>query len=91
MRRIGDQVALPVEQGAGEIQPFLDVHRRGRVLQRHAHLLGDRHEEIGHDLEHHRVGLGGGGGGGAGSRAGEDEIVVRIHLGPPAGFDDGGL
>ena len=47
-----------VEQRAGEIEPLLDVDRIGGVLQRDAHLLGDRHEEIVEDLEHHRIGLG---------------------------------
>ena len=47
-----------VEDGAGEIEPLLDVDRIGGVLQRHAHLLGDRHEEVVEDFQHHRVGLG---------------------------------
>ncbi len=45
------------EHRAGEIEPLLDVHRIGGVLQRHAHLLGDRHEQIVEDLQHHRVGM----------------------------------
>jgi hypothetical protein len=35
-----------VENRAGEIEPLLDVHRGGGFLQRLAHLLGDRHEEV---------------------------------------------
>ena len=58
MRRIGDQIAVGVEHRAGEIEPLLDVHRIGGVLQRHAHLLGDRHEEVVEHLQHHRVALG---------------------------------
>ena len=46
-----------VEHRAGEVEPLLDVDRIGGVLQRHAHLLGDRHEEVVEDLQHHRIGL----------------------------------
>ena len=58
MRGVGDQRAGAVEDRAGEVEPLLDVHGRGRVLQRHAHLLGDRHEEVVEHFEHHRVGFG---------------------------------
>ena len=58
MRRVGDQPALGIEERAGEVEALLDVHRIGGVLQRHAHLLGDRHEEVVEDLEHHRVAVG---------------------------------
>ena len=50
--------AVAVEDRAGEIEPLLDVDRVGGVLQRHAHLLGDRHEEVVEHLEHDRIGLG---------------------------------
>ena len=90
MRRIGDEVAGPIEERAGEIQPFLDVDRRGGVLQRHPHFLGDRHEQVRHDLEHDRIGLGARGGGGAGHGAGEDEVAERIDPRLPAGLDHGG-
>ena len=90
VRRVGDEPAFAVEDGAGEIEPFLDVDRIGRVLQRHAHLLGDRHEEVVEDLEHDRIGL---------ARAdrpaalllhvaAQDDVVARVDLGPPAGLDD---
>jgi hypothetical protein len=46
-----------VEHRAGEVEPLLDVHRRGGVLQRHAHLLGDRHEQVVEHFQHHRIGL----------------------------------
>ena len=49
---------VAVEHRAGKVEPLLDVHRIGGVLQRHAHLLGDRHEEVVEHLQHHRVGLG---------------------------------
>ncbi len=32
VRRVGDQAALLVEQGAGEIEPLLDVHRMAGLL-----------------------------------------------------------
>ena len=58
VRRIGDQRAVGGEHRAGEIEPLLDVHRIGGVLQRHAHLLGDRHEQVVEHFQHHRIGLG---------------------------------
>ena len=58
VRRVGDQVARGIEQRAGEVEPLLDVDRVGGVLQPQAHLLGDGHEQVVEDLEHHRVGLG---------------------------------
>ena len=56
VRRVGDQVAVGVEQRAGEIEPLLDVDRVRGVGERHAHLLGDRHEQVVEHLEQHRVG-----------------------------------
>ena len=56
VRRVGDQVALGVEQRAREIEPLLDVDRVRGVGERHAHLLGDRHEQVVEDFEQHRVG-----------------------------------
>ena len=44
-----------VENRTRKVEPLLDVHRIGRVLQGDAHLLGDRHEEIVEDLQHHRI------------------------------------
>ena len=55
VRRVGDQLALAVEQGAAEIEPLLDVHRVRGVLQLQTHLLGDIHEQIVEDLEQHRI------------------------------------
>jgi hypothetical protein len=55
VRRVGDEVALGVEQRAREVQPLLDVHRVRRVLQLQPHLLGDVHEQVVEDLQHHRV------------------------------------
>ena len=58
MRGVGDQRARRVEQGAGKIEPLLDIDRSCGRLQRDAHFLGDRHEQIAENLEHHRVGVG---------------------------------
>ena len=58
VRRVGDQRGVGGEDRAGEVEPLLDVHRIGGVLQRHAHLLGDRHEQVVEHLEHDRIGLG---------------------------------
>ena len=58
VRRVGDQRPSCVEHRAGEVEPLLDVHRIGGVLQRDAHLLGDRHEQVVEHLQHHRVGFG---------------------------------
>ena len=41
MRCIGDQRTVAVENGAGEIEPLLDVDRVSGVLQGDAHLLGN--------------------------------------------------
>ena len=51
-------IRLPVgvEQRAGEIEPLLDVHRVRVFGERHAHLLGDRHEQVVEHLEQHRIG-----------------------------------
>ena len=92
MRRVGDQRAIAVEHGAGEIEPLLDVDRVGGVLQRHAHLLGDRHEQIVEHFEHHRIGAGA-----DRTRPVElfdppqHEVIFRRQLGLPAIFDHHGL
>ena len=59
MRRIRHQPAIGIEDRAGEIQPLLDVHRGGGVLQRRAHFLGDGHEEIGEHFQRDGIGVGG--------------------------------
>ena len=90
VRRVGDQVALGVEQRAGEVEPLLDVDRVRRVGERDAHLLGDRHEQVVEHLEQHRIGR----------RADrvralrrldalEHEMVARRQRRAPAGLDDG--
>ena len=98
VRRVGDEGAGVVEDGAGKVQPFLDVDRGGGVLQRHAHLLGDRHEEVVEDFEQH--GIGALATGRTGAESGEarllldalqEDVVLRRRLGRPAGLDDDGL
>ena len=81
VRRIGDQPPVAVEDRAGEVEPLLDVDRIGGVLQHHAHLLGDRHEQVVEDLEHHRVGLGADGGAlGQGHDAVEHDRVAGVTV-----------
>ena len=89
VRRIGDEPSLTIEHGAGKVEPLLDVDRIGGVLQRHAHLLGDRHEEMVEDLEHDRVGLGADRlASGHRLDARHHHMVFRRDLGAPAVFDD---
>ncbi len=92
VRRVGDEAAVAVEHCAGEVEPLLDVDRIGGVLQGHAHLLGDRHEEVVEDLEHDRIGLGADGDAlRQGNGAGHDDMVERGDRRLPAGLDDDGL
>ena len=58
VRRIGNQRAVGGKNRAGEIEPLLDVDGIGGVLQRHAHLLRNGHEEIVEYFQHHRIGRG---------------------------------
>eukprot|EP00982_Pelagococcus_subviridis_P008144 30817-Pelagococcus_subviridis.AAC.1 len=46
VRRVGDEAAVGAEQRAAEVQTLFDVRRRGRALQRSAHLLRDAHEPV---------------------------------------------
>ena len=55
VRRIGNQVALCVKQGAAEVKALLDVDRVRRVLQLQPHLLGNIHEQIVENLQQHRI------------------------------------
>ncbi len=90
VRRVGDQRAVAVEHRAGEVEPLLDVDRIGGVLQRHAHLLGDRHEQIVEHFEHHRIGAGcrWRGARASFSRPPQHQMILRGELGPPAVLDD---
>ncbi len=56
VRRIGHQPAVGVEQGAGKVQPLLDIDRVGGAFQRRAHGLGHAHEAAVEQLQSHRVG-----------------------------------
>ena len=57
MRGVRDQPPARIENGAGEVEPLLDVDRARGVLQRIAHLLGDRDEEIVEHFEQDRIGM----------------------------------
>ena len=91
VRRVGDQVAVGVEDRAGEVEPLLDVHRVGGVGERDPHLLGDRHEQVVEDLEQHGIrrrpervrALGR-------DHALQHEVVARRERCAPAGLDHGG-
>ena len=92
VRGVGDQPTLAVEDRAREVEPLADVDRRGAVLKRAAHFLGDRHEKAVEDFEADRVGSGqvvarddlcSGR-----ARAGEEQSALALDLGAPAGFDD---
>ena len=87
MGRVGHQVAIRVENRAGKVQPLLYVHRPRGVFQRHAHLIGDGHEEVVEDLEQHRIDLGAGGmGAGFGRGAFENQVAHAVQMRRPAGF-----
>ena len=88
MRRVGDEIARLVEDRAGKVEPFLDVHAPGGVGERRAHLVGDRHEQVVENLEQHRVGFRPGGGRAAlGGGAGEHEVAGSVDFGRPVRFD----
>mmetsp|Transcript_96225 Transcript_96225/g.207639 ORF Transcript_96225/g.207639 Transcript_96225/m.207639 type:complete len:513 (+) Transcript_96225:322-1860(+) len=57
VRRVRHQAALRVEDGAGEVEPLLDVDRDRGPLQAPAHLLRDAHEAVGEQAEPDRVQL----------------------------------
>ena len=91
MGGVGDEMALAVEEGAGEVEALLDVDGIGGVDEGGAHLFGDGHEEVVEYFEHDGVGAGADGRGAPrGFGAGEQEIPLVGDLGPPFGFDDGG-
>ena len=85
---VGDELALAVEEGAGKVQAFLDVHRVGSVGQGHPHLLGDGHEKVVEDLQ--QDGIDGSTDGDprrAGLVAGQDQFAAWPYLALPAGLD----
>ncbi|GKT94385.1 LOW QUALITY PROTEIN: uncharacterised protein [Colletotrichum tofieldiae] len=72
VRGVGDELSGGGEDGAGEVEAFLDGGRDGGALEGGAHLLGDGHEAVGKDGELDRVDwLGRRRGGEVGSGSGE--------------------
>ena len=53
--RIGDEVAVGGEEGAGEVEALLDVRADRRLLQRPAHRLRDAHEPVSKERQQDRV------------------------------------
>ena len=91
VRRVGDELALGVEQRAGKIEPLLDVDRVGGGLQPQAHLLGDRHVQVVEHFEHHRVHRGADGEARrARLDAAQHQVIERRDLGLPARLHHGG-
>ena len=90
---LATSAAVRVEHRAGEIQPLLDVDRIGGVLQRHAHLLGDRHEEVVEDLQHHRIGARADArcAAGSGTARASTRWLRGVSSAAPAVLDDDGL
>ena len=56
VRRICDERALRIEEGAGKIETLTDVYRDCGRLQHGAHLLRDLHEPVIEELESRRIG-----------------------------------
>jgi hypothetical protein len=89
VRGVGHQVSVGIEEGAGEVQAFLDVDGLGGGLEAGAHLFGDGHEEVVEDLEQHGVGFCVGSGTLRNRDAFHDQMPVVGRRGPPAVVDDG--
>src|SRR5262249_28603552 len=87
VRGVGDEPSPRVEDRAGEIEPLLDIDRARCVLQRVAHLLCDRGEQIVEDFEHHRVGALAHAGGLLLGDARQHEVIARGDLGLPFRLD----
>ncbi len=81
VRGVGDEAAVGVEQGAGEVEPLLDVHRAGGALQRGAHGLGHAHEAAVEQLQGHGIGPVQGLDGGRGPRGGADQADQPVRVG----------
>ena len=88
MRGIGDQRTRRIKNGAREIQPFFNIDRKRGVLQRIAHLFGNRHKQIIEHFQHHWVAI-------CANRhprcnshnTPNDKIANRGHFGLPTRFD----
>ena len=44
MRCVSDEIAVCIENCAGEIESFLDIYRVTRIGERYPHLFRDRHK-----------------------------------------------
>jgi hypothetical protein len=55
VRRLGEQFAVGIEQGAREIPAFFDVGRERNALQRSAHLVGGGLEQVAGQFQFDRV------------------------------------
>ena len=92
MRRVGDEPAVAIEDGAGEVEPLLDVDRARGVLQRIAHLLGNRGEALVEHFEQHWIDAGAERGPRLAFRdAREQQMVLRRDLCLPVRLDHDGL
>ena len=91
VRRVGHQIAIRAEYGAGKVEPFLYVDRMRCVAQHDSGLLGDRHEQVVEYLKHDGIGFSAERGL-AGTRldAVQHQMVAPGDLSRPARFDDGG-
>ena len=88
VRCVGDEVALWIKNRTGEIEALLDVDRVAGVGQRHAHLLGNRHEQIVENFKQHRVGCRANGVSAFGFfRAFEYEVILYCDDGTPLGLN----
>src|SRR5439155_16707935 len=89
VRRVDDQFARGVQDGAGEIEALLDVRRDGGAPQALAHVRRDGAEAVGEQFESDRresLRLGGRGG----LRFAAQYVGLgRVLLAGPAGIDDG--
>jgi len=48
---LGDEAAVGIEDGAGEVPPLLDVRRVGTPFQDGAHLFGDGRQHVPEDFQ----------------------------------------
>ncbi len=51
VRRVGDELARCVEEGAAEVQAIPNVGALGRALEDRSHALGDGHQRVAHHRE----------------------------------------
>ncbi len=58
MGRICNQVSLVIDQGAGKIQPFLNIYRKCSPLQHGPHILGDTHKPAAKEFKTYSIFIG---------------------------------